>query len=161
MQETPKVPHILFASDFSRASETAFAQVLALARPLHARVTLLHVYQVRGPGLDQVYKLIDPAFFEKIENELLKNSAQALEVLKERLEAEQVEADIVYGRGHPGEQIVAQAQNLHCSLIVLGSRGLGAADAYLLGSTSRYVLHHSPIPVLIVPGSAERLQILF
>jgi nucleotide-binding universal stress UspA family protein len=50
--------------------------------------------------------------------------------------------------------LIRQIKEGHHDLVVMGSRGRGAVRAALLGSVSHYVLHHSPVPVLIV--HAER-----
>jgi nucleotide-binding universal stress UspA family protein len=41
-------------------------------------------------------------------------------------------------------------------LVVTGSRGRGGVRAALLGSVSHYVLHHSPVPVLIIHADRSR-----
>jgi nucleotide-binding universal stress UspA family protein len=48
------------------------------------------------------------------------------------------------------ETVAAVAERCDAALIVVGSRGLGAVKARLLGSTTRRLLHESRRPVLVV-----------
>lgn len=52
--------------------------------------------------------------------------------------------------GEAAEGIVALATRLGCHGIIIGSRGLGATESLLLGSTAQKVIHFSPVPVLVV-----------
>jgi nucleotide-binding universal stress UspA family protein len=54
--------------------------------------------------------------------------------------------------------LLRQIEVGHHDLVIMGSRGRGAVSSALLGSVSHGVLHHSPVPVLIVhaqPPSRE------
>jgi nucleotide-binding universal stress UspA family protein len=52
--------------------------------------------------------------------------------------------------GHPVDKIVSVAEEEQADLIVIGSRGLGGFQRFLLGSVSDGVLHHAHCPVLVV-----------
>lgn len=52
--------------------------------------------------------------------------------------------------GNAGHTICEEAQVIGADLIVMGSRGHGAAAALFAGSTSLHVVHCSSIPVLLV-----------
>lgn len=152
--------HYLFATDFSPSSQAAFKQLQELAVPLRPAITLLHTYEVAGTWIDQAYQTIDPGFFAKIEKDIETEALKRLEELRQILLSSRLEATALCRRGHAGKSIVTFAREAPCNLIVLGNRGLGGAGALLLGSTSRYVLHHAPCPVLVVPSPVHPPAIL-
>jgi nucleotide-binding universal stress UspA family protein len=52
----------------------------------------------------------------------------------------------------PAAAILASARE--ADLVVVGSRGLGGFASLVMGSVSRTVLQHSPVPVVVVPSRA-------
>ncbi|KAJ1850840.1 hypothetical protein LPJ57_005024, partial [Coemansia sp. RSA 486] len=43
------------------------------------------------------------------------------------------------------------------TMIVMGTHGRGSVKRFLMGSVAEYVLHHSSIPVVIVPNGSGRV----
>jgi nucleotide-binding universal stress UspA family protein len=54
--------------------------------------------------------------------------------------------------------LLAKADEIDASFVVLGSRGLGAVKSALLGSVSSGALHHSRRPVLVAPAHSADTQ---
>lgn len=58
---------------------------------------------------------------------------------------------LVTGVGKAGEVICHTADKEKADHIVMGRRGLGTVRRTLLGSVSDYCLHHSSVPISVVP----------
>ncbi|TPP56619.1 hypothetical protein FGIG_05031 [Fasciola gigantica] len=58
---------------------------------------------------------------------------------------------VIYVDQHPGKAIVRAAGEFKPHVIVMGNRGVGKIHETFLGSVSVYVLHHTIVPVCIVP----------
>jgi nucleotide-binding universal stress UspA family protein len=58
-------------------------------------------------------------------------------------------------RGLPAPQLQYRAEQLGAALFIVGSSGRSPVMATLLGSTSRRLLHHAELPVVIARGVGE------
>lgn len=65
------------------------------------------------------------------------------------LAARGIEATLVERHGDPATAILDEAGQRDVDLIVLGTRGLSAAERWLLGSVSTKVAHHAHCSVLV------------
>jgi nucleotide-binding universal stress UspA family protein len=143
--------NILVAVDGSPDAEQALTEAIDLAESEHTRLTLITavtqlpatVYIAAGQRLGQ---LLDDA------------GAEAEAILREARERvpEDVSVTCVLSERPIRLALMRQIAEGHHDLVVMGSRGRGAVRAALLGSVSHYVLHHSPIPVLVVHADRSR-----
>lgn len=137
-----KIKKILVPLDGSSNSFRGLDVAIHMARESHATITGLYVVAITKPRTnDKITPL------EKI----LLGHAQKI-MKKSKLKAAQ-KGILFFDRvsyGDDGKRIVEVAEKQNFDLIVIGSRGLGSAKEFFLGSTSNYVLHKSKKPVLIV-----------
>jgi nucleotide-binding universal stress UspA family protein len=137
-----KIKKILVPLDGSSNSFRGLDVAIHMARQCHATVTGLYVVGITKPRTNEP---ITP--LEKI---LLEHAQKIMK--KAKLKAAQ-KGILFFDRvsyGDDEKRIVDVAEKKKFDLIVIGSRGMGAAKEIFLGSTSNYVLHKSKKPVLIV-----------
>ncbi|CAH1789291.1 unnamed protein product [Owenia fusiformis] len=119
------------------------------------KVHLLHVHQPVLTGY-QGWKFTGEVH-DRLEQEK-KKVMTLLSDYKAKLKQHKIEGDAHYKISmNTGDVIVefSEDENIKADIIVIGSRGLGAVRRTILGSVSDYVLHHTKIPVIVIPGHGK------
>jgi nucleotide-binding universal stress UspA family protein len=134
--------NILFATDFSQASDAAAPIAIQIARRYGAKVYGVHVnrfddYTATAPNAWA-------AMVEAAEKETKEDARQ----LNEQLEG--VEHEVVIGEGNIWEVTSKVIEQKEIDLIVLGTRGRTGLGKVILGSVAEQILRQAPCPVLTV-----------
>ena len=141
--------NILVPVDGSADADQALAHAIDLAHSEHTRLTLITA-PAELPALGY-------ATAGDVTGKLIADNRAAAEAIL-RSARDRAPDDLPVATVLTEEPIriaiLHQIKDGQHDLVVMGSRGRGAVRAALLGSVSHYVLHHSPVPVLIV--HAER-----
>ncbi len=140
--------NILVPVDFSEITPGLLDQASALAKPLGARVSLLHV--VTPPVIMTAYGLGNAEISDQIQAEN-DRSAKNLQKFAAQLQQQGIEVSQQVRQGGTVESILQAAHEQPADFIVLGSHGRGAVYDILVGSTARGVLRQATCPVLVVP----------
>lgn len=143
---------ILIAYDGSNGAERALTTAAGLAKLAGAELVVLTVYRHHSmleASLSMVRGNIDPG--GHLDDAMRSTAREAAEFAKTHAFEAGVEKVSAFIRtGQPARTIVATAKEKNCDLIVVGSRGLGAAEGYLLGSVSHKVTGLASCPVMVV-----------
>jgi nucleotide-binding universal stress UspA family protein len=137
---------ILVAVDGSAHADQALTHAIDLARCEHARLTLMT--GVLGPPA-LAYLGAAPEAITALSRDAEADAEAVLLRARRRIPSD-VTVTTILSRHPIADALIGQIKDGHHDLVVMGSRGRGAVRSVLLGSVSHYVLHHSPVPVLIV-----------
>jgi nucleotide-binding universal stress UspA family protein len=137
--------NILVAVDGSADADAALAHAIDLAESEHTRLTLLTAVAEPPPTA----YLIASEEIGHLSEDAHRQAEAIIRQARDRVPAD-LPVTTVLSEQPIRLALIRQIKEGHHDLVVMGSRGRGAVRAALLGSVSHYVLHHSPVPVLIV-----------
>ncbi|MCW3004745.1 MAG: universal stress protein [Conexibacter sp.] len=146
MSARPTFRRVLVAVDGSAHSDLALAMAIALAERDNARLAVLTVIPNAGESAAAL------AYGAPVDPVAMQRDADrgAEQTMREAIDAvpDDQPVDSVTRRGNAATQIVAQVKEGNHDAVIVGARGLGRIGS-MVGSVSRYVLHHAGVAVFV------------
>jgi nucleotide-binding universal stress UspA family protein len=153
---------VLIALDYDPTAEKIAETGYALAKATGSEVVLIHV--VAEPNY---YSTLDyspimgytgfssPDMLMLVDDtEVKKASQDFLDQSKKHLGDENITT--ILGEGDCAEAILKAATDLNVNIIVMGTHSRRGLDKILMGSIAEKVLHHSDVPLFIIPTKQEK-----
>jgi nucleotide-binding universal stress UspA family protein len=146
---------ILIALDYNPTAEKIADAGYALAKATNAEVILMHVVSEPTYYSSLDYSpIMGYSGFGTLDmlndlNEFKKASQDFLEQSKKHLGDERI--TILVGEGDCADAILNAAKEWNVDTIVMGTHSRRGLDKILMGSIAEKVLHHSPVPLFIIP----------
>lgn len=134
---------VLFATDFSIASENAGHYAAAISRHFGTKLVVAHGFYLEQAALEA-------ETFRELASQQRSGLQRELDDVVHGLVAGHGATESVLIEQDPRTAIAELAQQRHPSLIVLGTHGGGAVERFVLGSTAEGILRHSREPALTV-----------
>jgi nucleotide-binding universal stress UspA family protein len=155
--KTEKAKKVLIALDYNPTAQKVAEEGFSMASDMKAEIILLHVIS------DPVYYssteynpimgfngFMETGPYEPYSIEGLKHAAlQFLEKTKNHLGDKNIVS--IVKEGDFAESILKTAKELHADIIILGSHSRKWLENIVMGSVTENVLHHTPIPLIIIP----------
>jgi nucleotide-binding universal stress UspA family protein len=155
--KTDKMKKVLIALDYDPTAQKIAETGFSLAKTLKAEVILLHVIADETYYSTLEYSPIMGfmGFNDKDVSHLFdadglkKATKHFLEKSKHHLGDDTIQT--LVKEGDFAETILKTAKDLHVDIIVMGSHSRRWLDEIIMGSVTEKVLHHTSIPLFIIP----------
>jgi len=136
------IKKMLVAYDGSPTAKTAFAFALDMAKKYEAHIQVLAVARIPDPPTEvEVGAQLEYAIEHyKHEFELMRGQAKEAGIV--------IETHVV--SGHPAEQILHRAEQMHVDIIVMGHQTRSTLGRWIAGSVADRVVDHAQCTVIVV-----------
>ncbi|MCS4541385.1 MAG: universal stress protein [Euryarchaeota archaeon] len=149
---------ILLATDGSPSARKAEDHAIEIAKKFGSRLEALYVIDPEFSARIRSHRVTVPVktnnttvpFHEYIEQALMKKGEEILGDVKEKAEKEGIRVDTKIRKGNPAEEIIREAEDTFCEVIVMGSKGLKGLSRAFIGSVADKVSRRAPCPVLVI-----------
>jgi nucleotide-binding universal stress UspA family protein len=144
---------ILCPVDFFPASDAAVMYAASLARNYDAGIHLLHVIT---PVAASTYEYaIDTTEIIKAMEE---TATREVAKLRARLTEAGVSSDFEIRVGDVYDEIKYAIEGLKPEIVVMGTHGRRGVERWFMGSTTEKLLRHSPVPLITISASGEKMS---
>lgn len=148
--------NILFATDFSEASQAALPYAAAIARRYHSQLHIAHIVSPASYTIPS--QPSDLVTIDSIHEAALADVRQRMETLSLHLET--VPHHTYVREGEVWENLSDLIQSRDIDLLVVGTHGRTGVKKLVLGSEAERILRQAPCPVLTVgPKIAGRVKL--
>lgn len=141
--------NILIPYDFSAVGERLLNMAMDLAKPMGAKVWVVHV---AAPDPDFVGFKVGPQYVRDHRADILRQEHQDLQDIAKRLNDQGTETEALLVQGPTVDTLLEVAGRVHADLILVGSHGRSALFRAFVGSVSEQLLKDSKVPVMVVPS---------
>jgi nucleotide-binding universal stress UspA family protein len=146
--KTVALKPIVFATDFSSASEHAFQKAIEMARKEGTELIVAHVYE--PPASLSHSGVADDLIEAEIEGTIRKDVEKKLELVLAKVRAEGVRARGEILAGHAPKRLGELVEKTGAALLILGTHGRTGLKKLVVGSVASQVVATAPCPVLTV-----------
>lgn len=151
---------VIVPVDGSKYSQWALAWVAELPFASPVKVKALHVVDLvslRAPLTPHPVVVWNEAIIQAETKRLIAEAKRIAAQTKDQVKALKLKATVVVERGGVSPTILKHARK-KTSLVVMGNRGLGALDRFMLGSVSARVVHHAAGSVFVAKQPPRALR---
>jgi nucleotide-binding universal stress UspA family protein len=136
--------NVLFATDFSSASEAALPYALALARAYDSQLYVAHVIR------PDMFHLVPPDETQALQDSARRHAEQEMANLLISGRLRGVPHQVLIGEGSLWTVLSKALEEHKIDLVVVGTHGRTGARKLLLGSAAEEIFRLAPCPVLTV-----------